>query len=100
MGILTIGMYNCRGYKSSINDILDLCVSCNVILLQETWLLPSELDILSMLHLDFHARGIPAVNISDDVLHGRPYGGLTVLWKQSLSPCVAVSLPDGNTSGW
>jgi hypothetical protein len=52
--------------------------------------------MLSSLHPDFHARGISAVNITDDVLHGRPYGGLAVLWRQSLSPHVTVSLLGDN----
>ena len=88
--------YNCRGYKSSISDVLDLCATCDIILLQETWLLPSELHLLTTLHPEFSARGISAVNITDDVLRGRPHGGLAVLWMESLSPYMTVALPDGN----
>jgi len=59
-----------------MHDILQLCETHNVICLQEHWLLPNELDILSQLHSDFYGFGYSAVDISSDILIGRPYGGI------------------------
>jgi hypothetical protein len=44
-------------------------------LLEETWLLPNEIDYLSSVHSDFYACGQSSVDISNNILIGRPYGG-------------------------
>lgn len=87
---LRITSFNCRGLKSSLKDIHEICNISDVVLLQETWLLPNELHLLSSVHPGFHARGISAVSIDDEVLRGRPYGGLAVLWRNSLDAFIEV----------
>jgi len=37
--------------------------------------MPNELDLLNNVHCDFYSVGLSAVDISSDVLVGRPYGG-------------------------
>lgn len=83
--------FNCRSAKSSISEIRELCESHQfVFFLQETWLLPNELNFLSSIHSDFYAVGQSAVNISNDVLIGRPYGGTAVLYRKHLAPFVRL----------
>ena len=82
--------YNCRGFKSARGDIYRLCYNHDIVLLQETWLLPDELHVLNELHPEFHGFGSSAVNINDGVLNGRPYGGLGILWRKSMSECVSI----------
>ena len=47
----------------------------DIVCLQEHWVLPSELDMLSDLHTDLYGFGYSAVDISSNILIGRPYGG-------------------------
>lgn len=68
-----------------MKEIYDLSLSCDVIFLQETWLLKSDLGLLGEINSDFYGQGISAVDCESDVLKGRPYGGLAVIWRKSLS---------------
>jgi exonuclease III len=54
------------------------------VMLQEHWLLPNELCILSSLHCDIVATAQSAVDIGQDVLIGRPYGGTAILFRKTL----------------
>jgi hypothetical protein len=83
---LRITSYNCRGLKTSINDVQDLCSVSDNVFLQETWLLPHEITMLSHLHPDFDCNGSSAVTIDQGVIEGRPHGGLAVLWRKILTP--------------
>jgi len=50
---LKICSYNCRSLKSSVYDVIQMCEKHDIVCLQEHWLLPSELGMLSELHADF-----------------------------------------------
>jgi hypothetical protein len=75
---LRIISFNCKNAKSSLSDIYALCESHDLILLQETWLARSEIDILRTLHSEFCADGISAFDDSA-LLIGRPHGGLAII---------------------
>ena len=77
---LSICSFNCRSAKSSVKEIAQLCDTHHFVLLQETWLLPNEIDFLSSIHTDFYACGHSSVDISNNILIGRPYGGTGVLY--------------------
>ena len=85
---LSICSFNCRSAKSSVKEIAQLCDTHHFVLLQETWLLPNEIDFLSSIHTDFYACGHSSVDISNNILIGRPYGGTGVLYHKSLAPFV------------
>ena len=87
---LTLCTFNCRSVKSSLEEVVNLCDSCDLIFLQEHWLLPYELDYLSRIHSDYIAIGQSSVDISSSALVGRPYGGTGILYKQSLSGYIWV----------
>ena len=87
---LTLCSFNCRSVKSSVNEIIDLCLKCDVICLQEHWLLPNELDFLSSINNDFLATGYSAVALDQDVLVGRPFGGTGILYRKSLREFVKI----------
>jgi len=70
---LNVASFNCRSVKSSINEVIQLCNTCDIIMLQEHWLLPTDLSLLSALHVDFLATAHSAVDISTQILVGRPY---------------------------
>ena len=77
-----VSTFNCRGVKSSLSEIRQLCDQSDVVLLQEHWLLPNELDYLSNIHPDFHSHAASAVDLSQGLLAGRPYGGTAVLYRK------------------
>ncbi|CAH4002158.1 unnamed protein product [Pieris brassicae] len=87
--------FNCKSLKRSMDCIRLLSTQVDIIALQETWLLPTEVPDLGLVNIDFSYFGKSAMDISSGLLHGRPYGGVGLLWKndsfQSVSviPCVS-----------
>jgi len=55
------------------------------VFLQEHWLLPCDMSILNNIHTDFLGTGRSAVDLSEDVLIGRPYGETEMLYNKLLS---------------
>ena len=56
--------YNCRSVKNSVKDINELCKNHDVVILQETWLLPHDIAFLNAINHDFLSFGISAVDTS------------------------------------
>ena len=97
---LRICTYNCRSLKSSLNTIKDLCLKCDVILLQETWLVDQELSFLKTIHADFYGDGVSSVNTCNQLMYGRPYGGLAILRRKNIKqPCKIVTYNDKRIMG-
>ena len=67
-----------------------MCNTFDIVCIQEHWLLPNDINHLSNLHTDFFAVGQSAVNLADDILVGKPYGGTGILYKRSLGQLVSV----------
>jgi len=86
---LRVVSFNCKNAKTSLVEIYALCNSNDVILLQETWLARSEIDVLRSLHPDFCADGVSAFDDSA-LLVGRPHGGVAVMWRSTLTAHVSV----------
>ena len=66
-------------------DCDSLCDDYDVVLIQEHWLLPNELDLLHNVHFDFYGFGTSAVDITSDLLIGRPYGGTAILYRKTFA---------------
>jgi len=92
---ITICSFNCRSVKSCLLELHELCDCCDILLIQEQWLLPFELQSLNP-HSGFLSYGLSAVDVSLDVLIGRPYGGTAVLYRKSLAD--SVKIVDSNDS--
>ena len=64
----------------------------DLIMLQETWLRPHELQTTDCLHQFYGSISVSSVDVSSGILRGRPYGGLTLMyhnrWAQYISPMV------------
>jgi len=76
--------FNCRSLKSSFADICNLSELYEIVFIQEHWLLPFELGLLNSIHDDFIGIGVSAVDITSDLLKGRPYGGTAILYNKAL----------------
>lgn len=86
--MIQVSTYNCQSAKRNFGGIQKLCNESDVVIIQEHWLFPSELSCLNNIHNDFVSFGISSMNPSNDLIVGRPYGGVAVLWKNNLSPFV------------
>ena len=109
MAKFVIASYNSTGLGGNKKDFIKFLlddVTCDIMLLQETWLLDSNLDSLGDIHEKylFHAvSGVP----KNELLTGRPHGGVGILWKKTIAKFVtpvevlnnrvcAVTVQDGN----
>ena len=84
---ISLTSFNVSGlYKDRIDYVKQLLSlgSMDIIMLQETWLLKSDLSILSSLHEQYLGYGKSAVP-DHEMLAGRPYGGLAFLYHKSLA---------------
>lgn len=88
--LYTLVSFNCRSVKRSVDHIRQLCHTSDIIALQETWLLPSDLHFLSDIDPDYGYVGTSAVDTSTGMLVGRPYGGVAILWKKSVLQNVSI----------
>jgi hypothetical protein len=58
------------------------------------------LPYLNSVHSEFYAKGEAAVDAESGLLQGRPYGGVAVLWRKSLSnKCKPIVLDDERLIG-
>ena len=81
---LTVGTFNCTGIKSSIEYIAqNICTKCDIVALQETWLLPNDLAVCDNNHPSFCAFGTSSVDVGAGVLRGRPHGGLAFMYRRT-----------------
>ena len=98
--MIRIITYNCHGMKNSIVDLFELCKHNDLIFLQEIWLFKFELNLISTIHPEFEAYGISAIKDSDEIINGRPYGGLAILIRKQYRPiCDFQSFDDSMLLG-
>ena len=85
---LTIASFNVHGFKSSTPEIAELCSISDIVFLQETWLPKQESYIVGSISENFMFSTTHSFDLSDGPRSGRPYGGMCVLWRKSLSQCI------------
>ena len=75
-----------HGYNNGVSMLHELCLSYDIILLQEHWLLQSDIYKLNNVNTNFTAFDISSMNAkaSLGILTGRPFGGVACLWKKSI----------------
>ena len=88
--------FNCEGVKRSKDFICDLLntTDCNILCLQEIWTLDSTIDMLNTIQKDYMYTGISGVDNTVEILHGRPKGGVAILFKKSLAKYVSYVKSD------
>ena len=70
-----------------VKHIESLLITCDILLLQETWCLQDQVGTLNQHFKDHNTYGISGINDAE-LLVGRPYGGVSFLFKKSMSPHV------------
>ena len=78
--------FNCKGFNvSKIKHITELLSVCDILMLQETWLLKSQIGSLNQYFTQHNACGVSGMN-ENVLLIGRPYGGCSFLYKKIFRP--------------
>ena len=91
--IIKICSLNCAGVLNKIPIIKDFCNDHDLVFLQETWLTPDNLNLLDSVHTDFCSHSVSAVDLGQPLI-GRPYGGLSILWRRGLGMKCHIKLYD------
>ena len=89
---LRITSFNCRGLKSSVAEIRELCSDNDIILLQETWLYGFDAPLLGQISSEFVGRGVYFTKSDECILRGRPSGGLAVLWRKAIGTSCKIHI--------
>ena len=85
---MQISTFNCRSIKSNVHCVRELCAKSDIICLQETWLPVQELNYLSHVDDNFSFYGTSPVDLSLQLLVGRPYGGVAFLYRKTLAASI------------
>ena len=85
MDNIRLSSFNCKGFSvSKVKHITELLANCEILLLQETWFLKSQLGTINQYFSDFNTCGISGMH-ENVLIQGRRYGGCSFLYKKSLS---------------
>jgi len=89
---ISVCSYNCRSVKISVKEIYDLCCNTDMVFYKSIGnILPNEISLLSDIHPDFVAIGYSAVDPSQGVLVGKPYGGARIMYRKSFGECITFN---------
>ena len=90
--VLKLCTYNMHGYNNGRPLLEHLCSAYDVILLQEHWLPPGDLNKLNSINDEFNSFSVSSMEekLSSGILVGRPFGGVAVLWKKHLSNYIKI----------
>ena len=89
---IQIATWNCRGLQNSITYIKHLLSQgVDILVLQEHWLWPFELDQLGSIDPHFEYTAVCDHRLSPSSTLTRGCGGCAILWRKSI-PAVPVSL--------
>ena len=79
----SIATYNSNGHAPDrMLYINELCASFDFIFIQEHWLFENEMQICFSKLKGIHHHGISGMS-NNELLNGRPYGGVAILWHNS-----------------
>ena len=84
---LIVCSLNCQGIKHSKDFIINFLTdnACDILCLQETLTIDSNINILGNIHNDFLFTGVSGIDHTIDISQGRPKGGVALLYRKFLS---------------
>ncbi len=92
MDKVKIMTYNSTGLASAkimfVHELLSI-EQLDVLFVQETWCIKSTMHKRGDIHDDYLWRGVCGQDESHAVLHGRPPGGVAILWKKTLADSIS-----------
>ena len=82
---LSLASYNSQGSGPGRFEYISKLINENdFVLIQEHWLMECQFDLYSKHVNDINAHCVSAMP-SNNINHGCPYGGCSILWKKSLN---------------
>ena len=84
---IKICTFNCRGWNFSKigKHVESLLANCDILLVQETWALPDQVDKLNQYFDEYNTDGASGIN-ANELLSGRPpYDWVSLLFKKLTS---------------
>ena len=97
--LIKIISYNSTGFASDRQCFIRDLINDNdpdLIFVQETWLLNSNMDKLNGVHTDYLSAGVSSMP-DNELLIGRPHGGLAIFWKKNLVDAIRFVTIPGTT---
>jgi len=84
---LRVSSFNMHGFKIGSSCLADLCNMSDIILVQEHWLSPHSLHLLSSVNDNFvyFASSAMCTKLARGVFRGKPFGGVGVIVHKSLA---------------
>ena len=77
--------FNCKGFNiSKVKHITEILKSCEILLVQETWLLSSQIGTINKEFSNYNTFGICGMN-EETLISGRPYDGCSFLIRKSIA---------------
>ena len=75
---------NCERLRLSMDYIRNFLDStfCDVLCLQETWTIDSNISMFSSIHNNYLFTCISGIDHTTDIIMGRPQGGVAILYKK------------------
>ena len=83
VGLLNLASYNCRGFSSSEDEIRHLYRGCDILAVQEHWLMPCEFGRFNSIDDDVIFSSVSPMEV-DVLRQGRPFGGVALLWHRDM----------------
>ena len=81
---LSIASHNSHGLGPGRMEYIAKCFEANdILLLQEHWLLDDNIKVFEDRVNNAHVHGVSGIT-DTELLSGRPYGGVAILWKMNL----------------
>ena len=89
---LSVISYNCKGFNSSVDYLRETIVNSDplFVCLQETWHLASNASVFAAISDNYMFYETSGVDCSQDIIMGRPYGGLAILYKRCIADKVKM----------
>jgi exonuclease III len=84
--------FNMHGFSNSSSYLKDLCFDNDLIFVQEHWLMTQHLSKFDGISSNFIFQGVSAMDMAcaQGILRGRPFGGVGVLIRKSLSSHISL----------
>ena len=85
-----------KNIQSSIPEINDLCNCHDIVFLQETWVFRNQLPPLSSISNKLVGYGLSSMKDEQQIHTGRPFGGISMLWRKSLDKYISIITYDSD----
>ena len=77
--------------------VAELVKQYDLVALQKTWLFPWDLAVPSTLGIDVNSFSLSAIDVTNGIKAGCPYGGITFIWHRDFGCNIQVKRYESDT---